>query len=175
MNINFRKATSADFDAVLKLYEKILEAESQKNAVTGWIKGVYPNENTINSALSRDDLFVEELDGQIVGTAILNQIQVDVYKDANWQYDVSDENVMVMHTLIIDFEKKGCGLGKAFEAFYEQYALKNNCHYLRIDTNAKNTNARNFYKKLGYAEIGILPCEFNGIKNVQLVLLEKKI
>ena len=29
------------------------------------------------------------------------------------------------------------------------------------------------YKKLGYKEIGIVPTEFNGIPDVQLVLLEK--
>lgn len=63
---------------------------------------------------------------------------------------------MVMHTLIIDPNKKGGGFGKAFAEFYEKYALENNCHYLRIDTNEKNINARNFYKKLGYQEIGIL-------------------
>ena len=32
-----------------------------------------------------------------------------------------------------------------------------------------------FYQKLGYTEIGIVPCVFNGIDGVQLVLLEKKL
>ena len=31
------------------------------------------------------------------------------------------------------------------------------------------------YQKLGYAEPDIVPCIFNGIPNVQLVLLEKKL
>ena len=44
-----------------------------------------------------------------------------------------------------------------------------------MDTNAKNTNARNLYKKLGYSEIGIIPCVFNGINGVDLVLLEKNV
>ena len=46
---------------------------------------------------------------------------------------------------------------------------------LRMDTNAKNENARRFYKKLGYSEVGIVPCVFNGIDGVNLVLLEKKL
>lgn len=57
---------------------------------------------------------MEEWGGQIVGTAIINQIQVDVYENASWQYDV-------------------------------------------------------------YKEIGILPCVFNGIPDVNLVMLEKKV
>ena len=34
---------------------------------------------------------------------------------------------------------------------------------------------RRLYQKLGYAEPDIVPCIFNGIPNVQLVLLEKKL
>lgn len=37
----------------------------------------------------------------------------------------------------------------------------------------RNAVARGLYKKLGYKEIGIVPTEFNGIPDVQLVLLEK--
>ena len=44
-----------------------------------------------------------------------------------------------------------------------------------MDTNARNTRARALYKKLGYEEIAIVPCQFNGIDGVQLVLLEKRV
>ena len=37
----------------------------------------------------------------------------------------------------------------------------------------KNTRTRGLYQKLGYEEVGIVKCEFNGIPNVQLVCLEK--
>ena len=54
-------------------------------------------------------------------------------------------------------------------------ARENGCTVLRMDTNAKNAAARRLYQKLGYAEPDIVPCIFNGIPNVQLVLLEKKL
>lgn len=57
--------------------------------------------------------------------------------------------------------------------FYEEYALQNNCKYLRIDTNEKNKIARNLYKSLGYEEIGMIPCTFNGVEGVNLILIEK--
>ena len=63
--------------------------------------------------------------------------------------------------------------GQTFEAYYERYALDHGCRSLRIDTNARNTAARNFYRKLGYREIAIVPVTFNGIPGVDLVLLEK--
>ena len=45
----------------------------------------------------------------------------------------------------------------------------------RIDTNAKNARARQFYNKLGYSEAGIVQTSFNGLQDVDLVLLEKKL
>ena len=62
-----------------------------------------------------------------------------------------------------------------FVTAYEQYALEKGCSYLRMDTNAVNQTARILYRHLGYEEIGIVPCVFNGIPDVQLVCLEKKL
>ena len=42
-----------------------------------------------------------------------------------------------------------------------------------MDTNARNMGARKLYQHLGYEEVGIVECVFNGIPNVQLVCLEK--
>lgn len=175
MALIIRKAKAEDIDAIANIYAKIHSIEEQGLVTIGWQRGVYPEKETAQAALKRDDLFVAEQDGQIVASAILNQQQVDVYDKGNWQYKVPADKVMVMHTLVVDPDLQKSGLGKAFVAFYEKYALEQGCPYLRMDTNAKNTNARNLYKKLGYSEIGIVPCVFNGINGVDLVLLEKKV
>ena len=171
--LEIRKAVPEDIQSVAKIYENIHSAEENRQASIGWERGVYPEKSTAEAALEKGELFVELLDGKVVGTAILNQTQVDIYENAHWQYPAPDGQVMVMHTLVIDPESKGQGLGRAFAEFYEQYAQQQGCPYLRIDTNAKNTAARRFYQKLGYQEIDILPCVFNGIEGVELVLLEK--
>ena len=82
---------------------------------------------------------------------------------------------MVLHTLTVSPKAAKQGIGRAFVAFYEEYARENGCTVLRIDTNAKNTVARSFYQKLGFREAGIVPCVFNGIPGVNLVLLEKSV
>ena len=173
MGITIRKATSADLDAVSGIYERIHDEIEAGRASIGWIRGVYPTRVTAEAALTRGDLFVEERDGEVVGTAILNQTQVNAYFGAPWEHDVPENEVMVLHTLVIDPSRKGAGLGQMFEVYYERYALSHGCRALRIDTNARNTVARNFYRKLGYREIAVVPVTFNGIPGVDLVLLEK--
>lgn len=173
--VEIRKATEADASQVARIYEKIHTHEEQGLVKIGWVRGVYPTEDTAREALLRGDLFVEEKDGKIVGCGVINHIQPEVYRGAPWKFDLPDEQIMVLHTLVIDPDAKGRGLGRTFTEFYEQYAKENGCKSLRIDTNEHNTAARAFYKKQSYAEVDIRPCTFNGIPGVNLVLLEKKI
>lgn len=82
---------------------------------------------------------------------------------------------MVLHTLVVDLDAGRGGIGSGFVKFTENYAGKCGCSVLRIDTNEKNGAARRMYGKLGYIESDIVPCVFNGINGVNLVLLEKKL
>ena len=168
-----RKATASDIDAIEKIYDDIHTAEENGGQSIGWIRGVYPVRATAEAALNRDDLFVLEDGGKIYGTGIINNTQVDVYAQGRWEHEASDDEVCVLHTLVISPESAGRGYGRKFIEFYERYAAEHGCRELRIDTNARNAAARAMYKKLGYAEIGIVPTVFNGIPGVDLVLLEK--
>ncbi len=171
----FRKAEAGDLDRIEEIYDHIHTAEESGAVTIGWARGVYPTRRTAEEALSRGDIFVEECGGSIVGTAIINQLQVDVYAGADWQFEAADSEVMVLHTLVIDPESRGRGLGGAFVKFYEEFAAAHGCTVLRMDTNERNVNARAFYSRLGYREAGIAPCTFNGIECVHLVLLEKEL
>ena len=171
----FRKAIESDISAIDQIYRHIHSEEESGRTSIGWIRDVYPTRETALAALHRNDLFVAEENGKIFGAAIINQIQVDCYRDGNWKYPASDKEVMVLHTLVVSPDLSRKGLGSAFVKFYEEYAAEHGCSCLRMDTNAKNMAARSLYRKLGYREIGVVPCVFNGIPGVDLVLLEKKI
>ena len=171
--MEIRKAQSADIDRISEIYEIIHDSEESGLSTIGWIRNVYPTKKTALAALGRDDLFVMSDNGKIVASAVINQTQVAEYKNADWKHAASEHEVMVLHCLTVDPSVKGNGYGRAFVAFYENYALEHGCPALRMDTNAKNTRARRLYNSLGYEEIGIVDCVFNGIPNVKLVCLEK--
>ena len=111
--------------------------------------------------------------GNVVAAAVINQTQVYEYKDAAWKHAAEDNEVMVLHCLVVDPLEGGKGYGRAFVAYYEDYAKQHGCPALRMDTNVKNTRARKLYHALGYEEVGVVQCVFNGIPDVQLVCLEK--
>ncbi|MCR5732792.1 MAG: GNAT family N-acetyltransferase [Sphaerochaetaceae bacterium] len=175
LEMEIRKANKEDISSVEKIYEHIHTLEEKGELTIGWERNVYPTEKTALQALERGDLYVLVDNGSVMGSAVLNKRQVDVYEKASWRYEARDEQVFVMHTLTIEPSASRKGYGSAFVHFYEEEAKRQGASFLRMDTNKRNTHARKLYKSLGYEEIGIIPCLFNGIAGVDLVLLEKKI
>ena len=173
--MDIRKATEHDIDAVGRIYLNVHAAEAAGITHTGWQPAVYPLRTTAESALARGDLYVMTDGCDTVAAAIINRIQVDVYAGAAWDYDARDDEVLVLHTLAVDPAYAGRGYGTAFVAYYEDMARTLGCKVLRMDTNAINTPARRLYAKLGYREADTVPCVFNGIAGVKLVLLEKRL
>ena len=161
-----RKATLDDLAEIIRIYDEIHDREEAGEVTTGWLRDIYPTRKTAESSIERGDMFVQENEaGEIVGTGIINQTQVDVYADGDWQFPAANEEIMVLHTLIISVKSGHRGSGKGFLDFYENHAREMGCPYLRLDTNARNTAARAFYRKYGYDEIGIIPTVFK--KNMQ--------
>ena len=170
-----RKATSGDIPAVAAIYERIHDREEAGAGVTGWKRGVYPTEATARAALNAGDLFVDEREGMIVAAARIDRVQVAEYAQANWRYQAPEDKIMVLHTLTVDPNAAGQGVGTGFVASYERYALERGCPCLRMDTNEKNAPARALYKRLGYREAGIVRSDFNGLGQIRLVCLEKRL
>lgn len=170
-----RKAEERDLAAVAEIYEQIHTEIERGAASVGWIRGVYPTEQTARAAFEKGELYVLEEQGEILGAAKLNQVQEKEYALVDWAYPAKESEVLVMHTLVIAPKAGGRGYGSRFEAFYCHLAKEMGCKVLRIDTNEKNLRARELYKKLGYREAGVVPCIFNGIPDVPLVCLEKKL
>lgn len=169
-----RKANPEDIQRVAEIYEEIIELEERKGKRTGWVRDIYPTKATALEALEKEELFVWDENGTVIASARINREQVPEYSGAAWEYEAPDEEIMVLHTLVVSSGNAGRGIGTKFVEFYEKYALEQGCGYLRMDTNEINANARRLYKKLGYKEAGIVPCNFNGIEGVRLVCLEKK-
>ena len=141
--IKIQKSSPEHISQVAQIYEHILDREEQGQATTGWIRGVYPTKQTALDALDAGELFVMLQDERVVAAAKINQIQVPEYKDASWTYpDAPEEQIMVLHTLVVDPACSGKGYGSEFVRFYEEYALEHHCPYLRMDTNARNLAAR---------------------------------
>ena len=173
--IDIRPATADDLPRIEQIYDAIHTAEETGTASVGWARGVYPTRATAQAALDAGELFVLESDGTVYAAGRINREQVPVYAEVPWAHDAAPEQVLVLHTLVVDPAAAGHGYGTQFVRFYARRARALGCTVLRIDTNAKNAAARRLYARLGFREAAIVPCTFNGIAGVELICLEKRL
>ncbi len=170
-----RKANINDIDKINEIYEGIHTQEEKGEISPGWKRGVYPTRQTAIDAVEMGEMFVETDEDRLVASAVINKRQVPEYINCPWKYTADDSEIMVLHTLAVHPEASGRGYAKAFVKFYEEYALSQGCHYLRFDTQVVNHAGKKLYTGLGYREAGVVYCVLNGIPDVGLICLEKKI
>ena len=94
-----RKAVPADVPAVTAIYGALLDREERGELSTGWIRGVYPTEQTALDALAAGTLYVLEDGGRVAAAAKLDQNQMAQYSQCTWRHDAPPEQVLVLHTL----------------------------------------------------------------------------
>ena len=89
-----RPAETRDLDAVAGIYNRIHDAEEQGRQTIGWLRDVYPVRQTAQAALDREELYVLETEGSVLGAAILNRTQVITYAQGHWAHDAPEEQVL---------------------------------------------------------------------------------
>ena len=171
-----REANADDISAVAEIYSLIHQKEATGEMTIGWDPKTYPIRETAEKALSENSLFVMTIDDTVVASAVINNIQLDAYSLPQWKYPAPDDKVGVIHTLVVNPDYTGKGLGKLFVEFFENYCRKQGCDVVRLDTQEKNTGPLNMYPKLGYRLAGIFDTSFQDLPSkIRLALFEKKL
>ena len=142
----------------------------------GWNSKVYPIRETALNALKADTLYVMVINGEVVASAIINQVQPSAYSSMEWSFPASDDKVGVLHTLVVDPDFGKQGLGKNFVSFFENYCKEQGYDVVRLDTQVKNTGPFNKYLNLGYKLAEVCDTPFQNLPyNVKLAMFEKKL
>ena len=145
-----RKATKADIESISALYEKAINYEDTHIKYTSWQKGIYPTSDTARAGVEKDSLFVLEENGRVVAAVILNHKQPPEYRNATWSVSPSYKEILVIHTLCVDPEYSGSGIGTLLVTFIKQYAAELNCLTVRLNTTSRNEPAKHLYEKNGF-------------------------
>lgn len=111
----------------------------------------YPNQGVFEKDIERDELFVYEIDGEIIGTVVVSTYMDDEYKPIKW-LTANDKNIYV-HRLSVHPENQGKGYAQDLMAFAEDYARKNNFSSVRLDTFSQNKRNQKFYETRGYKKL----------------------
>lgn len=144
-----RKANMNDLEKIMKIIKSTVEEMKDYNN-TQWDDN-YPSDEDFVSDIKKQDLYVEEMDGEVAGFICLNYEEPKEYADLNWS---SDKKAMVIHRMAVNpsFRKKG--IASKLVDFAEKLAEKNSVSYLKSDTYSVNSKMNALLTKCGFIKIG---------------------
>lgn len=148
--ISIRQAVAKDLDDIMAVYNSCV-CGMIALGIDQW-DDTYPSREVIQKDLEIGDYYVGHLNNEIVSGIKIDRIQDQSYLSINWE-DKSN-NFMVVHRLCAKESVWHKGVGKQMMKFAEQLAKKSGCTSMRLDTYINNPKAIDFYKRIGYKQLG---------------------
>ena len=147
-----RKANKADLDNIMLMYKSCVKGMLANN-IDQW-DATYPNTGVIMEDLIAQSYFVAEENSIIIGGINIDQNQDKTYLEIDWE-DKSD-SFLVVHRLGVKEEYWNKKIGKDLMLFTEKLVKERRMRSIRLDTYSGNPKAMEFYRRLGYTELGTI-------------------
>ncbi|PFA68290.1 GNAT family N-acetyltransferase [Bacillus sp. AFS015802] len=144
MNIQLIKATPDELDTIMDVYIRCKNDLDEKGLLQ-W-NDEYPSREYFDEEMGSGNLYVLMVDGEVAGSATLNEWQSPEWREIPWKLD----NEWVIHALFLDPLQQGKGLGTAFMEKCEELAGEKGYGSIRLDAYSRNTGAKALYEKMGY-------------------------
>ena len=145
-----RKANKTDLDNIMLMYKSCVKGMLANN-IDQWDE-TYPNSGVIMEDLIAQTYFVAIEKNIIIGGINIDQNQDTTYLDIDWS-DTSNQ-FLVVHRLAVKVEFWNDGIGKSLMLFTENLVIEKGLNSIRLDTYSGNPKAMEFYRRLGYRELG---------------------
>ena len=144
-----RKGLSTDIDRILRITKACSKYMISKG-IYQWNEH-YPNELAFESDVKRNELYVIEINNNVVGCIAISTLMDDEYIPVKWL--TPNKNNIYIHRLAIHPEYQGNGFAQQLMDFAEQHSKENNYSSIRLDTFSKNKRNHLFYELRGYKKL----------------------
>lgn len=145
-----RKAVLKDIDKLLEI-TKACAAAMILNNIYQWNE-FYPNKQAFLRDIDRDELYVLEIDENIIGCITISTFMDEEYANISWL--TPNGNNIYVHRLAISPIHQGAGYAQHFMDYAEVYAKKSDVTSIRLDTFSQNSRNIKFYELRGYKRLG---------------------
>jgi len=143
-----------DISQLEKLYNDVNDYLQQGVNFSGWAKGVYPTKETAEIGINEKSLFCIRVEDKIAGSIILNHKQEKAYDKVAWGLKAADNQVIVIHTLVVHPKFMKQGIAHQLIEFAKGYAIRKSAKTIRLDVAVQNSPAISLYEKCGYVYVG---------------------
>lgn len=111
----------------------------------------YPSREAFAKDIQRNELYVLEENGEIIGTIVASTRMDAEYVPVVWL--TPNTNNIYIHRLSVHPDYQGKGHAQKLMDFVENYAIENGFDSLRLDTFSQNSRNQRFYEARGYRKL----------------------
>ena len=145
-----RKGTFKDIDRIIKI-TKACASFMITNQIYQWNEH-YPSKSALENDALRNELYVLEINEILIGCIVISTCMDEEYIPISWLTE--NENNIYIHRLAVHPDYQGKGYAQKLMDFAENFAIKNKCASVRLDTFSQNTRNQKFYEKRDYKRLG---------------------
>jgi len=158
--MNIRLALENDIPEIMLLIAEVVP-EMIASGNLQW-DNEYPNKEVFRKDIQRNQLWVAEDNGDIMGISAITTDQEAEYAEVGWDIN---EPAIVTHRLAVSPKHRGKGIAAALLQQAERIAVSRGIPVLRVDTNTANQATQKLFPKLGYLYSGEINLDFRpGLK-----------
>ena len=151
--MQIRKCTQADIVATGAFYDKVVEYLLSHTNYPKWTKE-YPSESWVWTMSQDESQYICVEDGNVIGAFVFNTDPQGSYYKVKWGKTIPEREYMILHTLAIDPELQGKGLGSEVVKFCLEEAKTRGYKAVRVDVVPGNLPAARLYEKNGFTYVG---------------------
>lgn len=171
--MNIRLCINDDILPVAAFYDTVVLHLEQTVNYPKWEYGVYPSRQSVERVIKLGVQYLCEDNGQILGAFVLNEEPQGAYEKGDWEKELKRGEYLVIHTLAVDPECRGRGVGKEMVSFCQEEAIRKGNRALRIDVVPGNIPAIRLYERMGFVFAGQVDLERDIPEIPEFALFEK--
>lgn len=170
--MRIRPADTRDLDAVAQSYRDLLMHEMEQTGYSNWKFGVFPTMEISHRAHNRQELYVAETRGRLIGSMILTEIQPKEYDNISWSTTSSDQKILVLQVLCVRPQFSGQGCGKSLLRYAREMAREMGYSAIRCNMWEGNDPAIHVFRQMNFTVAGSGPFRPEGLPEEQDLFLE---
>lgn len=145
-----RHAKISEIKDILNI-TKACAIKMSANGIFQWNDN-YPSESAFLNDLERNELYVKENNGRVIGIIVISTIMDEEYAPIQWL--TPNGNSTYIHRLGVDPVYQGKGFAQELMDYAEAYSKSNGFTSVRLDTFSQNKRNQRFYEQRGYQKLG---------------------
>ena len=164
------KAIIEQYEAVRAFYHSLIDGLQDSIYDIGWKKDIYPEPEYLRSSITKGELFIGIIGGQIIAAMVINHESNEGYQNVDWPTKANADEVMGVHALGVYPHYDGQGYAKELVGFAIKYAKENKQKSIRLDVLKGNVPAEKLYSSMGFKYHCTLPMyyEDTGLTDYEL-------